>query len=214
MRNPLTSIPGTYANKTLTGGPGRLTVKMNLSGNLRKLDIWNLKMQVAIGAATTPKVSTGSPPGHLASEHIAPSLTSFESAGVGASGPAGEMCGNTTTQSFSVVNVPPDIVMGGPVACDEIYVSSNSFLDVLVNGCHYQGTTVVNATQPDMQDPTVTFPSGTRAPYKLSASSSSHVIDTCTDSSGSPIAVPVATCLTGLAYSNVFRFQSDRIIVK
>jgi cysteine-rich repeat protein len=213
-RNPLTSIAGTFANKTLTAGPGRLTVKMNLSGNLRKLDLWNVKIQVAIGASSAPKMSTGLPPGHLASEQLLPSLTSFETAGVGPTGPAGEMCANTTTASFSLVNVPPDIVTGGPVACDEVYVSSNSFLDVLVNGCHYQGATVVNATQPEMQDPTVTFPSGTRAPYKLSSSSSSHVIDTCVDSSPSPSAVPVATCLAGLAYSNLFRFQSDRVIAK
>jgi cysteine-rich repeat protein len=213
-RNPLSTIPGTYTNKVLSAGPGPLTVKMNLSGSPAKLDLWNVRIQAAIGASTAPKVSTGLPPGHLASEHLAPGLTSFETEGVGPNGPTAEMCGNTRTGSFANAGVPAALLTGGRTQCDEGYTATSSLLDVLVNGCYYRGIAVINAVQPDQQDSTVMFPTGTKAPYRLSASGSPHVIDTCVDSSSTPVTVPIDTCHAGLGYSSVFRYQTDRVIVK
>jgi cysteine-rich repeat protein len=215
-RNPLSTLPGTYTNKTLNAGPGRLTLSLVLSGSPAKLSLWNVNLKAAIGGSTALKTSTGATPGHLASEHDKAGLSVFGNAGVGASGPAGEICGNVTAQSLSNVKVPTVIAQGGTYACSEGYSgTANSLLDVIVGGCRVLIVTAVAATQPDQQDSTVTFPAGTKPPYKLSASSTTtKVVDTCKDSSSPAQTVPIATCLSGLAYSSAFQFQTDRVIVK
>jgi cysteine-rich repeat protein len=215
-RNPLSLLPGSYTNKQLNAGPGRVSLSLTLSGSPATLNMWSVILRAAIGANAALKTSTGLPPGHLASEHDLAGLTTFGNAGVGASGPAGELCGNITGQSLAGVAVPVKIAKGGTTSCSEGYVvGTNSLLDVLVGGCHVFFISAVNATQPDQQDPTVTFPTGTTKSYKLSASSSTtHVVDTCTDGSTPAKTVPLATCLTGLAYSSAFQFQTDRVIIK
>jgi cysteine-rich repeat protein len=210
--NPNSTLQGTYSNKVLNAS-GTLGMKVNLSGSPASLVMLNAKIKVTIGQTSTPKASTGGPPGHLASEHLLSTLVSFENGGVGGSGPTGEMCGNMTAQSLSTVVTPPLLQQGGSLPCDETYTSSNSLLDVLVHGCTVSGIAVMNATQPDQQPGP--FPSGTTGPYKLSASSSTtHKMDTCKDSSASPKTVTFATCLAGLAFSSAFTFQTDRVIIK
>jgi cysteine-rich repeat protein len=215
-RNPLSTLPGTYTNKTLAAGPGRLTLALTLSGSPASLSMWNVDLRAAIGADAAIKTSTGLPPGHLASEHDVAGLTSYGTAGVGANGPAGELCGNITAQSLANVAVPMLVAKGGSAACTAGYVvGQNSLLDVVVGGCRVLIISAINATQPDQQDPTVTFPAGSKAPYKLSASSATtHVVDTCKDSSTPAQTVPLATCLSGMAYSSAFQFATDRVIVK
>jgi cysteine-rich repeat protein len=214
-RNPLTTLSGTFSGKTLNAGPGRITIKVDLSGSPARLDLWSAKLRVAIGADSTPMVATGGmPPGHVASENLAPNLSTFETAGVGGSGPTGELCGNISAASLAGVVTPSTIAIGGSQACSENYGPTTSMLDVLVQGCTVTGTVIISATQPDQRDTTVTFPSGTKAPYVLSASGSSHVIDTCKDSSSSPQTVPVVTCKNAYAYSAAFMFQTDRVIVR
>ena len=215
-RKPLSTLPGTYTNKTLNAGPGRVSLSLTLSGSAAILSMWNVTLRAAIGANAALKTSTGMPPGHLASEHDVAGLTTFGNAGVGANGPAGELCGNITAKSLAGVAVPAKIAKGGTTSCSEGYVvGTNSLLDVLVGGCHVFFIAAVNATQPDQTDSTVTFPAGTKPNYKLSASSTTtHVVDTCTDSSAPGKSVPLATCLTGTAYSSAFQFQTDRVIVK
>jgi hypothetical protein len=91
-------------------------------------------------------------------------------------------------------------------------MGTNSLLDVIVGGCHVFGVVpAVNPTQPDQADPTV-LPGVTQPGYALSASGANHKVDTCKDGGGN--SVPLATCLTGLAYSSAFQFQTDRVIVK
>jgi cysteine-rich repeat protein len=216
-RNPLSSLAGTYTSKTLNAGPGLLTLGLILSGSPAKLAMWNVILTAAIGPTNAPTVSTGATPGQLASSHDATGLTSFENAGVGASGGSGELCGNITAQSLQGVAMPATIAKGGADACSANYsVTANSLLDALVGGCKVFGLiTAINATQPDQTDPTVTFPAGTTPPYKLTATAGTHVVSGCTDST-KPTAktVPLATCLAGLAYSGAFKFQTDRVIVK
>ncbi len=122
------------------------------------------------------------------------------------------MCGNITAQSLSTVKVPASIATGGTTACSQGYsATTNSLLDVLVGGCTVFIISAVNATQPDQQDPAVTFPAGTVPPYKLSAGAG-KIVNTCKDKNGT--VVPIATCLAGLAYSSAFDFATDRVFVK
>jgi cysteine-rich repeat protein len=220
-RNPLAtnSMNGTFTNKTLVAGPANLGLKVNLSGSPAALQMWNAKISVAVGSASAPVASTGAPPGHLASEHVKSGLTSFATGGVGGSGPTGELCGNITALSLSGVVTPSLLTAGGIAPCVEAYTASNSLLDVLVHGCTVNGQGVMNPSQPDQRLSSVTFTAtgggSTTPPYVLSASSgTTHVVDTCKDSSSSPKTVPIATCLQGLAFSSAFTFQTDRVIVK
>lgn len=212
--NPLSALSGSYTNKELNAGPGNLDISLILSGSAANLSMWNAQLKAAVGATEVLKTSTGLPPGHLASEHDMPSLLTAPGDSYGTT-TSGELCGNITAQSLATVKVPASIATGGTTACSQGYsATTNSLLDVLVGGCTVFIITAVNKTQPDQQDPAVTFPTGTVAPYKLSASTSSKVVDTCKDSSSTPKTVPIATCLAGLAYSSAFDFATDRVIVK
>ncbi len=207
-RLPNSTLNGSYTSKELNAGPGNLGISLILQGSLANLQMWNAQVKAAIGGTSAPKTSTGLPPGHLAAEHDKAGLVSFGST------TGGELCGDITAQSLKAVNVPAQIAVGGSTACSQKYVTgTNSLLDVLVGGCTVL-LSVVNATQPDQQNAAVTFPTGTVAPYKLSASGTAgaKVVDTCKDSKGT--VVPLATCLTGLGYSSAFDFATDRVIVK
>jgi cysteine-rich repeat protein len=222
-RNALSTMTGTYTNKTLTAGPANLALKVNLSGSPAALQLWNAMIQVAVGSSSTPLTSTGGPPGHLASEHVVSTLTSFESGGVGSTGqPAGELCGNITAQSLSKVATPAILAVGGTIPCDANYgTTTNSLLDVLVGGCKSTAAgNVISPSAPDAVLATNTFMvqgggGGSTPPYILSASNSTtHVVDTCKDSSSTPKTMVLSTCLSGLGYSSAFKFQTDRVIIK
>jgi hypothetical protein len=119
--------------------------------------------------------------------------------------------------SLAAVPVPAVIAVGGMLPCDKGYhTGTNTLLDVIVHGCSFMGTGVFNATQPDpgLVDSSVTLPAGTKAPYTLSASTATLVVDTCTDGSTPAKPVLIATCLKALAYSSAFQYQTDRVIMK
>ncbi len=208
-RNPLSALSGSYTNKELNAGPGSLSISLILSGSLANLNMWAAQLKAAVGATNAPTVSSGTTPGHLASEHDKAGLTTY------ATMTSGELCGDITAQSLATVKVPASIAMGGTTSCNQGYsATGNSLLDVLIGGCNvtFFNIAAVNKTQPDQQDPAVTFPAGTVPPYKLSAATASKVVDTCKDRNGT--AVPIATCLAGLGYSAAFTFATDRVIVK
>jgi cysteine-rich repeat protein len=224
-RNPLSTMAGTYTNKTLTAGPSNLAIKVNLSGSPAALQLWNAAIQVAVGASSTPMTSTGGPPGHLASEHVLATLTSFENGGVGGSGPTGELCGNITALSLSNVIIPAILAPGGAFACHAFplsggpaYGTTNSLLDVIIGGCASSGSTIISPSAPDQTLASNTFTvqggGSSTPPYVLSASGSSLAIDTCKDSSSTPKTMALSSCLSGLGYSSAFTFQTDRVIIK
>jgi len=206
-RNPTAQLTGNIAAKVVNAGPGNLKLTLTLSGTLTPLNLSNVRVRGTLGATSIPKTSTGATPGHLASEHLDPALTSF------ATSTNGQLCGNVSAYSLSKVPVPAAILPGGGVACTENYASTNSLLDVLVGGCRIFGfITAVSKTQPDTSDPTAPI-AGAGPKYVLSASSTTtKVVDTCKDKSGAT--VTFATCLNSAAYSSYFKFTSDRVIVK
>ena len=211
-RDAINTLTGTYTAKTLNAA-GRFGLSISLSGSPAKLLLWNSTIRTAIGATTTPAVSTGKEPGHLASEHLDPALQSFASSGVGSGGAAaGQLCGNVSTGSLATV-VVPTVLLSGVSNCVEAYAVTNSLLDVFIGGCHVLGgiIPVITATQPDQVDTTAPQ-GGAGAPYKLSASGTNHVVDTCKDKAGA--VVPLATCFAATAYSSSFKFTTDRVIVK
>jgi len=217
-RNPTASglITGSITAKALTAGPGNMTLMLQFStGVVSPLNLSNVRIKSTIGAASTPTVSTGTTPGHLASEKLDPTLQSF------ATMSNGQLCGGVSAYSLSKVPVPSALLPGGSANCVEGYTTANSLLDVLIGGCRIFGgfVAVVNARQPDTEDPTAAAV-GTGPTYTLSRSSTTtKIVDRCkatgttgkTYNAGTP---EFDACLKDAAYTAYFKFTTDRVIVK
>ncbi|MBI2388020.1 MAG: DUF4215 domain-containing protein [Deltaproteobacteria bacterium] len=217
-RNPPASslINGAIAAKALTAGPGNMTLMLQFStGVVSPLNLSNVRIKATIGATSVPKVSTGSTPGHLASEHLDPALQSF------ATMSNGQLCGAVSAYSLSKVPVPSALLPGGSANCVEGYTTANSLLDVLIGGCRIFGgfIGVVNIRQPDAEDPTMP-PVGSGPNYTLSRSSTStKIVDRCRSTGSSGTTYNKGTpefdaCLKDAAYTAYFKFTTDRVIVK
>jgi cysteine-rich repeat protein len=201
---PLDSISGTVTGGAMSVGPGNITLPLDLGGGAASLSLSSVVAKGTLGAASAPTVATAAaPPGHLASEHDAPGLTTFASLS------GGEMCGNVSAASLAGLKVPPAL-QSGSTACSQGYGAANSMLDVFVGGCNVIFFTAVTATQPD-QVVAGAPPAGAGGPYHLTQDQN-HVVNGCTDSSGA--SVTLGACLSAAAYSAALQFTTDRVIVK
>jgi hypothetical protein len=202
-RRPTAMLDGTISNGALAAGPGHLTISLSLGGAATRLSLSQVRLRATVGATSAPLVGT-SPRGHLVSEHLDPSLRSFETL------TAGELCANVSAASLATAPVPATLVSGGSTACSEGYTTSNSLLDVIAGGCHVFFITAIGATQPDAVDAQAPA-AGAGGPYQLVANSS-HAVSSCKDHTGA--SVPLAACLAAAAYSSAFHFTTDRVILK
>lgn len=198
MRNPTTTLPASITAKTLNGGPADITITVSLGGSPAKLDMLGAKLQASItGNPTAPKTSTGSTPGHLATEHLDPSLTSFETA------TNGKLCGNVTAESLKNVPVPMALQGCGFLNCSKCYDADNTLLDVIVGGCSVLGITQVKATQPDKARVAGDV-------YTFTTDATGHV-NACKKNN---VTVAFPACLSDAAYSAFLKFTTDRVIAK
>lgn len=205
-RRPTGTLSGSIAGSLLSVGPGNITLTISISGSPAPLQISQGKVQVKLGSTSTPKTSTGNPPGHLASEHLDPALTSFQTGGTQNDNGAGKLCGNVSAYSMSKV-----MLTDGITGVCSAYKANNSLLDLIVGGCRVLVVVeAVAATQPDQSDP-AKLPAGTTPPYKLSAGSNKQV-NGCKDKNGKT--VPLDACLQAAAYSSYFKLATDRVIIK
>jgi len=209
-QKPLSQLGGDITNGVLTAGPGSFLLSTNLATPVT-MSFSSSVLAAPVGAASTPMTYvSGTDRGHLATEHLDPTLQSFASTGVG-SPVTGSLCGNVSAESLAEAPVPASL-QSGPQACSQGYTGANSLLDVIVFGCTVSGIVpAVHATQPDQSDPGVAA-AGAGAPYALSSSTVSHIVDTCKDKNGTT--VDLATCKKAAAYSAYFRFSTDRVIAK
>lgn len=204
-RNPTATMAGSIASGSLTAGPGSMSISLTLGGATPSpINLSNVMLAARLGAASTPTVSKGGTPGHLASENLDPALESF------ATTSGGTLCGNISAASLANVPVPSQLAQGGADACSAGYTSANSMLDVLVGGCSYFFFTIIGATQPDQVDATAPA-AGAGGPYSLTADSD-NAVNGCVDGSGASVDLP--TCLAAAAYSAYFQFTTDRVIGK
>jgi cysteine-rich repeat protein len=172
------------------------------------LDLANVKMQLPIGTpATKPTVSTGAAPGHLASENLDPTLTSFSTAGGTNAAPTGLLCGDTTAASLAATQVPSQLQSN----CSQNFTSANNLLDVFVDGCSALIVgSIINAVQPDQINPDAT-PAGAGGPYTFQLTGN-HVTG-CKDKNGTTV-TPYTDCLAPAAYSSYLKMALDRVILK
>lgn len=203
MRNPTTTIGATLSGKVLNAGPSDISITISLAGNPATLNLLRAKLIGNVGATSTPLTSTGNPPGHLAGEHLDPSLVSF------ATVTGGKLCGDVTASSLNAVAIPDALVgcagLFNLTACNECFTASNTLLDVIVTGCDnpFVGD-LINATQPD----SARVPGDT---YTFSVSSTTKRVTGCTKNGQ---AAQLSTCLNDAAYSSFFAFTTDRVIMK
>jgi cysteine-rich repeat protein len=207
MRNPTTTMTANIMSKTLNGGPSDISITISLAGVPATLNMLRAILIGNVGATSTPLTSTGAPPGHLASEHLDPSLVSF--ATVGSSTALGKLCGDVTAQSLKSVPVPSALQGCASIfnltACSQCYSATNSLLDVLISGCTnpFVGP-LINIQQPD----------GGRVvtdSYTFSANATTKVVNACTKNGA---AASLTACLNDATYSSFFRFTTDRVIMK
>jgi cysteine-rich repeat protein len=213
-RNALAQLTGSYSGGAVDMA-GTLNLIMTIGGSLAVLHVSGAKIHGPIGALSIPKTSSGAPPGHLASEHLSPTLQSYATSGNTASSPSAEMCGNVSANSLANTAVPATLLPGGGTPCTEGYTSANRALDVFVNGCHVKvllvTVTAIKPTQPDEVDPSMPA-AGAGGPYVLSVDPSTKRVNQCKDKSGA--VVTLSTCLGAAAYSSFFKFATDRVIIK
>ena len=204
-RRPLAQLPAKIVSKSLTAGPGHLSLTLAVGGGTAVLAGSSVMVKASVGDATAPLETMGATPGHLPSEHLDRSLLSFASLA------NGELCGNISAASLAAAPMPLSLQSGGANACDEGYTSSNHLLDAIVNGCStfYGFVTIFAATQPDQVDASLPA-AGAGGPYQL-VQSGGHV-SACKDRNGAP--VDLARCLAAAAYSSAMLFSSDRVIFK
>ena len=200
-RNPLQLLSGSIAAGALNAGPGSLRLPLGIGTN-GPVNVSSVRLRGSIGAANVPGASSGTAPGHLATEHLDPTLSSFASIA------NGELCGNVSASSLITLPVPA-VLTSGTSKCSNLVGSS--LLDLMVDGCSALfGIRVIQPTQPDQVDPTAPVV-GAGGPYSFVANATGHVT-TCKDKSGA--AVDLNGCLGAAAYSTAFKFTTDRVIFK
>ncbi len=197
---------GTFTAAVLNASGGHVLIS---AFGTSLLDMASVVLRLPITTpATTPTASTGSPPGHLASEHLDPALTSFAHGGGTNSAPTGQICGNTTALSLSQTPVPSQL-QGG--TCTQGYGATNTMLDVFVGGCTNGIVgTVIAAVQPDQINPDAP-PAGAGGLYTFQETGT-HVTG-CKDRTGATV-TPYTNCLAPAAYSTYFKVAVDRVILK
>ena len=190
-------LPASIAANALSAGPGEATFTVNFTGVIVAMDQFDAHMKATIGAATTPKTSSGTTPGHLATENLDPTLTSFGTM------TAGEWCGNATAQSLVSVAVPSVLIGCNLTTCTQCYTSANTLLDLIVGGCTVLGSTQVKATQPDAaRNPADT--------YRFTENSAHHIVS-CTKNG---VADTLPDCYANAGFSTLWKLTTDRVIAK
>ena len=213
-RTARATLTGTYAANVLTA-TGRLNLITSVGGTLASLAVSGATITIPIGAASVPTTAAAAaPPGHVAAEHLLPTLQSFATAGGTAGTPTGNLCGNIVASSLDTTAPPASLLPGGANACIEKYSTANRMIDIFVGGCTVKviiNITAIKKTQPDQVDPAAAVV-GAGGPYVLSADPTTKRVTTCKDKNGAVVALQA--CLNAAAYSMSFKYATDRVIIK
>lgn len=211
-RKPRATLMGAFSGGELNA-TGTMNLIVSVGTGLANLAVSGAKVKMPTSSLSTPTVAAAtSPPGHVAAEHLAPTLQSFAVTGNTNASPTSRMCGNVSALSLDRSPVPTDLLPGGANACNEGYGAANRLLDVFVQGCKVTNLHIVaiKPTQPDQVDPSAPVGGG-GGPYKLTVDGSKRVTG-CTDKDGA--AVALQTCLAAAAYSISFKYATNRVIIR
>ena len=218
-RTARATLTGTYSGgaPSTLNATGHLNLITSVGGSLASLAVSGAKITMSVSGATTPMTAAAAaPPGHVAAEHLLPTLQSYTTAGGTSGTPTGQMCGNISASSLDTTAPPTSLLPGGADACTEAYSTSNRLIDIIVGGCHVKvpligSVAAINKVQPDQIDPAAT-PAGAGGPYQLIPDATTKRVTSCKDKTGA--VVPLSTCLNAAAYSMSFKYATDRVIIK
>lgn len=212
-RLPTAQLAAAISGHTLTTPThGTMTLILPLSGTPAPLHLSDVNVTATTDAMSVGKPTTstsGNTPGHLASEHVDPALTTFGTMS------NGQLCGNVSAASLRAIKAPAAIAgtadSSPTINCNQAYKPTSTMLDVIVGGCTVVIIPAITATQPDKTDPSMPV-AGAGGPYKLVATGKPPVVTSCQDSKGTT--VDLNTCLNAAAYSSYFTFTTQRVIIK
>lgn len=204
QRVPTTQVTGSIAAKELNTTPANMAFTVNFVGVDVTMDMFNTKIRAPIGAVSTPLTSTGAPPGHLAAEHLDPTLQSF--ATMGSTMVPADLCGATTARSLANTNLPTAIV--NPYCSN--YTIGHSMLDLYVGGCTYFFVVqVIRPTQPDTSKTA-------NVTYTFQANAQRFVTG-CRKFISGVRQMPdpqLDECLDNAGYTSYYKLRTDRVIAK
>jgi len=231
-RVALKQLNASISGRSLSAGPGEILVTVSFVGVAVTMDIFHATLAAGINASGALTASAGMSPGHLASEHDAPTLSSFLSMGTagtttgcstnisstcrcfnttGTSGtpavcPTGELCGIVTARSLYNVLMPSALT---GTTCNNYYTTTNRLLDVFVSGCKYAGlVTEVKVQQPDSAIDNQGNPA---SDVYVFATNAQHQVTSCTKNGA---ADTLNDCLDHAGYTSLWQFTTDRVIAK
>jgi cysteine-rich repeat protein len=206
---PLVKLSGQVAGGHLTAGPGTIHLKLPFALEPAQVTLFDVKVDAIVdGPVNAPTLSAmGATPGHLASEHLSPTLTSVAGASTGA------MCSNVSLASLFDAPMPNLL----QVACTRpdphdphdppgqiaVFTPNNRLLDAFVAGCDVFGIPGILPTQPD----------GSRdgATYHFAFDPATRMVTSCTKDGGP---AQLTDCVNNATYSSYFKFSADRVIIK
>ena len=212
---PSVQLAGEVTSNHLTVGPGTIE-KLHLLFALAPADVklFNARIDATFDAQQSkPLLSTTStPPGHLASEHLSPNFSTFESSGISSS--LGRMCSDVSARSLA--EALPGLLGSCADPTDStgstLEFPDNHLLDVFTVGCQLFS---FDAAGNPAFVPTIlpTQPDGSLdgSTYVFAADPVTHQVTSCTKD-GQPAVL--TDCLDKATYSSYFKFAADRVILR
>jgi cysteine-rich repeat protein len=206
---PQLQLSGQITNRHLTAGPGTLT-GLNIQFALQPttVTLFHTRVDAFIDVGVShPIISTSTTtPGHLASEHVSPSLFEFVSS------TAGSICADVSVASLA--NTPIGTTLQGSCTADADamipeFTADNHLLDVFITGCDIFGTQGIKPTQPDG--------SLDGAQYTFQFDPATRAVTGCTkipQGATDPVAADLQDCFAQATYSSFFKLNADRVIIK
>lgn len=198
-RTPTSQVPASLAAKVLTAGPANMEFNVNFAGVEVTMTMFRTSLRGSTGGASAPLTSSGSTPGHLASEHLSPTLTSF--ATIGTTSAPVELCGPTSAGSLARTQLAQSIVQ----YCSAFTVS-HTLLDLYVHGCKYLGfIPIIDATQPDDARTAGDV-------YRFVTDTATRRVTACTKN-GQPADL-LNDCYPNAGFSSYYKLTTERVIIK
>jgi len=220
---PNEKLPGQITGGQLTAGPGTIALDILFGFRPTRVTLFDTKVQAAVdGTATKPTIAAaGAFSGHLATEHLDPSLTAVTGSSTG------EMCSLVSAASLAATKLPqplslcataiaPAVVFAFAIDEEDPNVAhSNSLLDGFVFGCKFPSDTLIDLitpTQPDgsRDGKAYQFTLGTRGGVNGEPVVNNTVIGCTADG----VSADLSTCLANATFSSFFKFATDRVILR
>lgn len=220
---PRSQLAGEATNGHVTAGPGTIdNLRLLFALEPTSVKLFNVNIDATFDAQLSkPTVSTmATPPGHLASEHLSPDFSTFESSGVSSN--LGTLCSDVSVQSLADTLMPGLLTLcADPIdatgGTQEFFRGDpdhpdNHLLDAFIVGCQFFS---FDANGDPAFVPTIlpTQPDGSLdgSTYVFGADPVTHQVTSCTKD-GQP--ADLNGCYANATYSSYFKFAADRVMIR